>query len=483
VLRRLARDATIYGGAHLIGRLVGLVLLALYARTLSPADLGSVDLTIAIASFALVAVALEIAQGVARRMSDARDEWERARLSGSALTFGAVAYALFAVAGLVLVGAFGRQVMGRSDGPWILAAGVCWVACSGMLSIAQANLRFGLQAKAYAASNLLLAATTAVAGSVLVLVARLGPSGVLWGQAIGSAAAFAVSFYSSRPRPIFGFDRTAIRRMLSFSLPLVPASVATIGMSWVDRLAIASHMTLADLGVYAVAARVAAMVGLLVVAMQLAVVPIAYTSHREVQTPGALARLVRLYLGATVAIVGGLVCIGPELVLVVAGRPYASGAPLIPTLSTAALLLGLSSALPGLAIASRTRLMASVAIMAAAVSTVANFGLVRIWGMGGAAAAVVLGASVFVTGTGVLGQREYRIPVATTPLAAAVTALIVLDLGSLLLAARPGEALMARLALFVISIVLVLGSRVLVAADLRAIASIIVGRSRERQAE
>src|SRR6266542_6102940 len=88
VLSRLARDTLIYGGSYLAGRLVNFILLPVLAAVLVPQDFGAVDLTLALASFALVTVALEVAQGLARSYPEATSDEERARFAGSAIAFG-----------------------------------------------------------------------------------------------------------------------------------------------------------------------------------------------------------------------------------------------------------------------------------------------------------------------------------------------------------------------------------------------------------
>jgi O-antigen/teichoic acid export membrane protein len=459
----------IYGGAYLAGRLVNFLLLPLLAAVLVPQDFGAIDLTTAFASFALVTVALEIAQGLARSYPEATSDDERGRYSGSALAFALLAYGVFAIVALGAIALARPSVLNRPDGGAILAVGVAWVVASGILTITQVPLRFGLRPGAFAASNLSLAAASSVAVVVLVVGLRLGPAGVLASQTLGAAFAALVSWRLSRPRPVIRLDQQAIRRFLSFSLPLVPASVAIVATASMDRLAIASSLSLTDLGHYAVAVRVAAVVGLVVGAFQFAVTPLTYAFHRDPETRTALARMGRLYAAASVLLVGGLGWIGPELVRVMAGERYVAAIPVLPVVAAVPLLAGFGSLAPGLALLRSTRLMALIAILGAGLTTVLNFALVPRFGIlaAGWSSAVATGAAM--TLTVVYGQSRYRIPWDSLSLLAAVATVVAVGLIVPTLNANGFDALPVRTGLFigVLSVTALAG--VIRASDVRAV--------------
>jgi O-antigen/teichoic acid export membrane protein len=458
----------IYGGAYLAGRVVTFLLLPLLATVLIPQDFGAVDLTIALGSFALVSVALEIAQGLARSYPEVHSDHERARFAGAALAFGLVAYSLFAAFALGAILLFRPALPGRVDGPIILAAGVSWVVATGLLAIVQVPLRYGLRPTAYAVSNVSLAVSSAITVLVLVVGLRAGPAGLLAGQTLGTGVAVLVSAWLARPRPILVLDRLAIAEFLRFSIPLVPASLAVVATAWMDRLAIASSLTLADVGQYGVAVRVSAVVGLLVVGFQAAVTPLTYTFHREPATPEALARVARLYAGFAVLFLAGLAWIGPELVRVMAGDRYTSAVPILPVVAAVPLLAGFANLAPGLVLLRSTRLMALIAIIGAALTTVLNFTLVPRYGILAAAWSSAIGTAAALTLTVTYGQKRYRIPWEKVALAAAAATGIGIGVLTPALQASGAASLPVRTAMFLVVVGVIVLARVVQSRDIRA---------------
>ena len=440
----------------MLGRAVTFALLPLYTRVLAPDDFGALDLTLALSAFALVTVAVEVTQGLARTLPERADPADQAAETGTALTFGALAYGAFLVLGLIAAPWAGSALFARPDGATLISFGVAWVAFTGLLAIAQARLRFSLRPSAYAVSNGVLALGSAVASALLVLVLHFGAVGVLAGQVLGAVAALAISLRLAQPKPRFGIDRARLRAMLAFSLPLVPASVAVIGASYADRVTVGALLGLGDLGVYGVAVRIAALVGVLVIGFQNAIVPLIYANYRDPTTPSALARLARLYVGGSIVLVAGLALLGPEVVAIMATPAFGRAAVVLPLLASTVLLSSLANVAPGLAIERHTRPMAAIAIGCAVVTISLNLLLVPWFGITGAALASVAGAALTLFLTAALGQRRYRIPFDGPAILAGALVAGVVVAGTTVVAPAPGQDVPLRFGVMIIAVGLVI---------------------------
>jgi O-antigen/teichoic acid export membrane protein len=80
MLEQLLRSTFLYGWATLISRGSQLVLIPIYTRMLSPGEFGVVDMVAIFGALVNLTVALEISQGVARYLADARNESDRLQL-------------------------------------------------------------------------------------------------------------------------------------------------------------------------------------------------------------------------------------------------------------------------------------------------------------------------------------------------------------------------------------------------------------------
>ena len=77
MLKVLASDSVIYGISNIASRAVGFILLPFYARILTPADIGLIDLIQSIGSIFIFIFSLEINNAFARFSADYISDAER----------------------------------------------------------------------------------------------------------------------------------------------------------------------------------------------------------------------------------------------------------------------------------------------------------------------------------------------------------------------------------------------------------------------
>jgi O-antigen/teichoic acid export membrane protein len=178
----------------------------------------------------------------------------------------------------------------------------------------------------------------------------------------------------------------------------------------VDRLAINALMGLPDVGVFGVAARIAQVVGLLMVAFQLALTPLIYQRYRDERTAAELAQIFRYFVGLALFAWVGLSLFAFVIVAILATDVYAHAATLIPLLVPATLLANMYVFAPGLALAHRTGMIALLNIGAAILNTVLNLLLIPILGTVGAALATLVSAGCLFLGYLIPSQRLFPAP-------------------------------------------------------------------------
>ena len=87
MFRRLLRDSLIYSASTALTRGVQIILIPVYTRLLGPAEFGVVDMVAVFGALVNLTVALEISQGVARYLADARDESVRRSYASTGVIF------------------------------------------------------------------------------------------------------------------------------------------------------------------------------------------------------------------------------------------------------------------------------------------------------------------------------------------------------------------------------------------------------------
>jgi O-antigen/teichoic acid export membrane protein len=235
-------------------------------------------------------------------------------------------------------------------------------------------------------------------------------AGVLSGLAAGSAAGIALGLWLLRDSLQLRIEPKKLKRMLLFSLPLVPASVAIFLSTYTGRFILNDLLTLRDVGLFTWASQIAGIPVLLLLGVQGAVTPLVMKHHQEPETPAVLARSFETIFAAALWLCVALGLFTPELIRLLGYAAYAGAGPLVIILAPALLLLQLYVFAPGFALAERTGLQLLVSILGAVAAVIFNYAFVSAIGLSGAALATLGSSAVFMGSWFAMSQRLYPVP-------------------------------------------------------------------------
>lgn len=420
MIRDLLRHSIIYMLPTLLTRGLGLLLLPIYARAFTPDEYGVLDLLGAIGPFIHVLICLEVVQGYVRQRVDVSPA-ERPRLTGTTWVFSLLAYVVLLSITLPFAQVIATQLLGSSQWSGAVVAGLFSIAFQNLMNMFIGQFRWELRSQEYSVLAGIFAVTSIGAAAGLALWAGAGVVGILWGQAGAALLVTAIALPRLRTSWSWSFDLRLLRTMLSFSWPLVPASLAVFASLYMNRFALNAFGTIADVGVFGMGARLAGVVTLITAAIQSSVTPLIYERYRDPQTPIDLARIFTTVVGLSLAICLALQAFSVEIVLTLATRTYLPSADIMGLMALALIINQLYAFAPGIAIAKKTIQQLGVTMLSASVSIIANLALVPIWGATGAALASLASAGVFFAVWTFVSQRHYAIPFETRRLIALVS--------------------------------------------------------------
>lgn len=422
MLRRFLRDGLVYGASSILARGVGLLLLPIYTRALSPAEYGVVDLLQVMRTFAALIVTLEITQGLVRFLPDAASDAERTTLVSTALWFTVFGYAVFAVIGWIFADSVSVWLLGSARYAGAFRAALVYMFADGVFTLLQEQLRFELRPIPHAVSSAISVASTSSLTVALLVWTDYRAIAVFIGLTVGAIAGGVAAWYCARRRYTFRFDRGKLRQLLSFSLPLVPSSIAVVVALYVDRLALRHLRDLQHVGLYGIGFRLASVMNMFMAVVSTALVPLIYGRYTEAGTPREIARIFRAFLAVALPLVVMAGVFAPEVISLMATPDYLPAARVVPLLAASAILSRFWVFAPGLGIAKRTRAIATLNAASAAMNVMLNYLLIPRLGLAGAAVATLV-ASITTAGAYiVLGDRHYPIPYDWRRLGAAVAA-------------------------------------------------------------
>ena len=429
-LKELLRHSAVYGLGSIVARVLGVLLLPLYTRYLSPRDFGLIETLVALSAVLTALVAQAMKSAFFRFYFDSEDQGRRLLVVRTAFWYVAAASTLTLVAGVVFSQPISWVLFGtRSHDGLVIASFIgLWAAMNyeQMTSLFRVEQR----SNAYVVATLANVAITIAATILLVVVYEQGPLGVLVGNFTGTLIVYAALLVYNRRALGLQFDRSLYRAMNRFGLPLVPSAVALWLTNFSDRFFLVKLSDLHEVGLYSIGVRLASAIVLLLTAFRLAWPAFAYSidDDREAGRTYSFVLTYVVYVCCWLAL--GLGLLAPWLLKLITTPPFYPAEDVVAPLAFGVAAFGAYVVVQiGTGRSRQTRTNWLVTGLAAAVNVVLNLVLIPPYGRMGAAIATVAAYTLLFILMAWRAQAVFWVPyqwrrVAT--LAAAAVALTVL---------------------------------------------------------
>ncbi|MGI9227420.1 MAG: oligosaccharide flippase family protein [Gammaproteobacteria bacterium] len=412
MINKFLKDSITYAIPALLARGIGLFLLPVYTRYLTPQDYGVIELLTILFALLNIIIPIEIAQAEARLLPDALDKLKKMQLASTAFWFTALGFVFIAI--IIWKNSINLSVILFSSDQYGLELRIASVSmiANALFYVVQNHLRWCLQARESAIIGVIYSLFVAVISIYFVAVLKMGVIGILLGQLISGVLAIILGIYFSLLKiPIsLNFNFSTLKEMLVFSTPLVFSSVAVYINTYIDRWLINSILDLNDVGIYSVAFRIALVPGLIMYTFQMALAPLIYHNYNDKKTPFNIARLFSYFLLIILPILAIIGVFADEILKLLTTEKFYSASELVLLLSMSMVLMNIYIFSPGLGIAKLTHRIAVINIIAASINIVLNIIMIPIYGRFGAAVATLVGSILMATLYFWQGNKKYKIP-------------------------------------------------------------------------
>ena len=303
---------------------VSLVLMPLYTTALTAGEYGTAELLNSAIEIVLPLLSLGVVEALYRFSID--DDVPKDELfAGSLVVLGG---------GVVCAGvacALGRVLwnMEHAGSFFVLFCSVCVFKATTQLARGLGHVR------RFVAYGLINALAMVVSTYLLLVRAHLGVEGYLWSFTIGYLVGGLVAFLGSAEYRLlapFRFDRALLRRMLVYSLPLVPNLLSWWLVSVSGRYVVLWGSGLAAAGLFAAASKMPSLINIVASVFQQAW---QYSTAREIDSPdrGAFfGSVLRGYSLATLSTAGLVIALNRPISRVMLQAEFAEGWRYVPLL-------------------------------------------------------------------------------------------------------------------------------------------------------
>jgi O-antigen/teichoic acid export membrane protein len=410
-IKTLARHSVTYGLSDILGKAgASLLLVPFYTRHLATADYGFLEFMAVTQGLLLVVAVLGLNSALTRYYATASDPGERRLYFRTTLTtvliFSGVLSAILFLIAPLLAG----RLLGNRYGAILWRFLAMTLLLEALCTVCLALFRSQSRPMIYSTVNLTKLLAALVLNVVFVGALRLGVTGVLLGNLLGSGVGTVLGLAFARSQVGFAIERAHLSRLLRFGVPLIGGGIGFFVINSADRYFLKAYRGLSDLGIYALSYKVGMTMSILVNAFVAAWPPLLFRIAEQSEAKKIFARVFTYYLFVSAWVLIGVASLSREIVATVGTPGYAGAAPLIGFILLSYLLQGVYYIfLIGVSLTERTKLVPLIVGLGAAANIASNMLLIPRWGTYGAAWATVISCFCLAAGAYTFSQTYYPI--------------------------------------------------------------------------
>lgn len=408
-MRRLVRHSAIYGIGGLVSRILATILLPLYTHYLPPSAFGQVEIVTAATAVLAIVLQMGIASAFFRFYFDAKEAAEKLTVVRTSFWFTMAMSTVGLVLGVLFAGLISHWI-GLGHQPWLVRAGAVGLWAQTNYQQLTALFRVEERSTAYAIASVANVLVTIVAMVLFVAVFHWGAIGLVVGNFTGTLAVYLALVAYCTEQLGLEFDRSLLRRMQKFGMPLVPSALALWMINFIDREFVSWYKGNAEVGVYSAAVKIASVITFVLIAFRTAWPAFAYSieDDREARRTYSFVLTYLLAFASWAALALG--ALAPWWTELLTDPEYQRAEKGIALLAFAgAIYAGYTVLAIGSGRARRTQLNWVVSGVGAVVNIALNFWLVPRYGMVGAAISTVAAYAVLFAGMTLYAQHVYPV--------------------------------------------------------------------------
>ncbi len=417
MLRRLlglGRQSLTYLLAFALPPFLGVLLLPLYTRFLTPSDYGITAVCSSITGLLGAFYHIGLLSALTRQFFDHRQDLLQLRRYISTITIFLGGHGL--CLSLIAV-SFGRPfaqavVPEVPFSPHLQVA--IWASYFNLASMLLLTLfRSEMRATAYLIFTAAHACLTTVLTIHFVVVLGQGALGYLTASLISNAMFGIAALWLLRRHLALCFDRAMFISSLSYGLPLLPEAIGAWMFSVADRVMLSSLVNTTEAGLYSLGVQITSAVGLVAAATNFAWRPFLFSqlSEKGDAAKSELARFATYWVLAMCAVYLLTSGFGREILWLLTPTPYHESERVVPLLALGLLFGGFYYVFVNLLLWQGKTAQVSIAtVISGLVNIVLNLLFLPRWQMVGAALATVLANMVLLLMVGCAERSTFAFP-------------------------------------------------------------------------
>lgn len=407
--KHLLRHGLIYGTGEALYKAVGFILIPLYTRHLSTDEYGVLQILLITTTFVSIFTQMGFGSSIIKAVMhkedlDARVAFSTAFCSILAISLVLVA-ALFHFAGAL-------SVTLTENGAYAYALKLLFgsVILKNLSVLPLAKLRMDDRSTLYSGISFLRFLLQLGLTIYLVAFEKQGIIGIILADLIVAGLFSLVFINLVLSELILVFSFRALRDMLAYGLPLVPAAVAMFVLNASDRYFLKHYSTLEEVGLYSLGYRIGFVMAVIVTAFQQVWGTTMFKVAKEKEATTVFKVLFTYFILVLTQSALGLSIFAADIIRLLASPEFYSSYEVVPLIALSYIFYGIYyfTAI-GVNIKQKTAYQAFVVILAGLLNVILNYLLIPGFGMTGAALATATSFLFMAIAAAAVSQRLYPI--------------------------------------------------------------------------
>lgn len=411
-IKDLGKDTLIYGMGTVASRFISFLLFPIYTRVLNTAEYGINDLLNTALMLLTNVLLLGLDSGTAYYFYHAKTAEEKIQVESTSLWFETFLNLIITCILYQFSEAFCTFFFNDEKLTIFFRIALLSLPFRTVIRFFQISMRVKFQSKTFAWITAIGTLLQALLGILLVVVFKTGIYGILWANFLAFFLQFVISLIATRKSYTLTFSWQMLKAMLLFSLPLVPTTISVWLLNSSNRYFLARYVSLEQIGWYSAASNLTVVVTFVLTAFQTAWGPFAFSLINDVDTARKTFSKIFFYL-STLLLVGitGLTIYSRLLFHILTPASYEPAAFLIPWLGLGTIAWGLSSVVGiGNSFAKKNYHVLIGTFLGAIINIGLNIWIIPLYGINGAAIAMMCGHVVALTYRWITGQKNFPVP-------------------------------------------------------------------------
>ncbi len=413
-IKRLGTDTAIYGISTVVGRFLTFILTPFYTNVLPPSELGIVATLYAYIAFLNILYGYGMEAAFMRYTASLEIGTKKQNFSVPflSLVVTSLVFSFFIWLRTIPLASLSNVPLSYSS--IITYSG--WILCLDALAIVPfASLRMERKAKLFSALKLWNIIVTVICNLIFLLKFRWGVEGIFMSNVIASASTLVLLLPTVFRNLTLQWESTLYKALLRFSIPSIPAYIATMMIQVIDRPILESLTDKATVGIYQANYRLGIFMMLIVSMFDFAWRPFFLSNAKEPDAKQLFARVLTYFFLLMMTFFLVISFFIDDVVTFpiyhnksILDPRYWSGLNIVPVVLLAYVFLGISNNMvAGIYIEKQTKKLPIITFVGAGVNVLANFLLIPLIGMMGAAIATLLSYAMMAIALYLIVQKTY----------------------------------------------------------------------------